>query len=160
VLTHARALLTSTPQGRTAYLEADLRDPATILTAPELIGTLDLTRPTALSLISIIPFIPDAEGAADIVRHLVGALPPGSYFALTHITADVNPDMEGSVAQYRARGIPLQTRTRDEIAGFFAGLELMPPGIELVHRWRPDGPLAPEVTDAAVSGYGAVGRKQ
>jgi S-adenosyl methyltransferase len=159
VLTHARALLTSTPQGRTAYLDADLRDPASILAAPELHHTLDLTRPVALSLFAILHFIPDDAGAYDIVRILVAALPAGSYLAISHGTADFDPGMHESVARYRAQGIPTQARSHDEIARFFDGLDLVDPGIEVLHRWRPDGPTPPGITDATTSVYGAVARK-
>ncbi|WP_256789051.1 SAM-dependent methyltransferase [Frankia sp. AvcI1] len=160
VLTHARALLTSTPQGRTAYLDADLLDPGRILSAPELRDTLDLTRPVAVSLIAILHFLPD--GDADpygIVRTLVDALAPGSYLALTHATADLDPAAQEMAAVYQAQGITAQARSRVEVGRFFDGLELIDPGVEVVHRWRSDSPVPSELTDAAVSIYGALGRK-
>ncbi|WP_261566957.1 SAM-dependent methyltransferase [Frankia gtarii] len=160
VLAHARALLASTPQGRTAYLDADLRDPARILTAAELRNTLDLTRPVAVSLIAILHFVPD--GDADpyaIVRLLVDALAPGSYLVLTHATGDFDPAALEMVAKYQKRGITAQARTRLEIARFFDGLELVEPGVQVVHRWRPDPTAPSELTDAEVSIYGALARK-
>ncbi|ABD11627.1 hypothetical protein ThrDRAFT_03272 [Frankia casuarinae] len=160
VLAHARALLASTPEGRTAYLDADLRDPERILAAPELRDTLDLTQPVALSMIAIFHFIPDADDPYGILGRLLAALPSGSYLALTHATADVNPSMEQLFITYRSRGIPGQQRTRAEVERFFAGLELIDPGVEMVHRWRPEEPAAEGEgpTDAEVSVYGGVAR--
>src|SRR4051812_3715883 len=88
VLVHARALLASTPAGRTAYLDADLRDPATILAAPALRETLDLDRPVAVLLIAVLHLITDDTVAYSAVRSLLDALPHGSYLAITHATGD------------------------------------------------------------------------
>ncbi|WP_051102473.1 SAM-dependent methyltransferase [Parafrankia elaeagni] len=158
VLAHARALLTSSPQGRTAYLDADLRDPERILGSAEVRDTLDLGRPIALSLIAILHFFPDPAEVADLLRRYLAAMPSGSYLALTHATADAAPQEAGRLVEiYRQRGIPLTTRTRAEVEGFFDGLELVEPGVQIVHRWRadvaPDGP-----TDAQVSWYGGIAR--
>jgi hypothetical protein len=158
VLTHARALLTSSPAGRTAYLDADLRDPGRILDSPELTETLDLTRPVALSLISIFPFIPDSDGPLDILRTLLDALPAGSYLALTHATADFDPAFEASASAYRNRRIPNQLRSRAEVERLFLDLDVLPPGVDLVHRWLPD-PAHANLTDADVSVYGGIARK-
>lgn len=159
VLAHARALLTSTPHGRTAYLDADLHDVESIVTAPVLRDTLDLTRPVALSLIAIFHFFPDEDDPYSIVRRLLDALPSGSYLSLTHLTADFVPAEINGVAQtYQAQGIPLTPRTRDEIARFFDGLELVDPGLVVPFRWRPDG-TGEDITDADASGWGAVARK-
>ncbi len=158
VLTHARALLTSSPQGRTAYLDADLRDPARILTAPELRNTLDLTEPVALSLIAILHFVPDDADPYGIVRRLLDALPSGSFLALTHATADFDPAALELAEKYREQGISAVARNRVEVARFFDGLELVDPGVQAVHHWRPDSTV-PDLTDAQVSIYGALGRK-
>ncbi|MCM3883526.1 SAM-dependent methyltransferase [Frankia sp. R82] len=160
VLAHARALLTSVPQGATAYLDADLHDPDRILTSPELHDTLDLTRPVALSLIAILHFLPDDHDPYNIVRRLMDALPSGSYLALTHITADHDREAVDAAAEvYRQRGIPVQARSIDDIECFVDGLDLLYPGVRLVHRWRPDDGVPPGLTDAQVSVYGAVARK-
>ncbi|WP_261558804.1 SAM-dependent methyltransferase [Frankia tisae] len=158
VLTHARALLTGTTQGATAYLDVDARNVAGILTAPELRDTLDVTKPIALSLIALFHFIPDSDDPYGIVRSLVDALPAGSYLALSHVTADEDSGWEQVAETYRSRGIPLQPRTRAQVARFFDGLELVEPGVQVVHRWRPDG-TATGLTDLEVSNYGGVGRK-
>ncbi|MCM3883639.1 SAM-dependent methyltransferase [Frankia sp. R82] len=184
MLTHARALLTGTRQGRTAYLDVDLRDTDRILAAPELHETLDLSRPVALSVIAIFHFIPDSDRPHDILAQLVDLLPSGSYVSLTHLTADFDPDMRHVESTYLSRGMPMHLRTRAEVERFLDGLEIVEPGLQVVHRWRPDLaeqstsapsavtfgeensaartsaiPLA-ELTDAQVSIYGAVARKR
>lgn len=158
VLIHARALLTSSREGKTVYLDADLRDPDSILGARELRETLDFTQPTALSLIATLPYVPGDE-AFDVVRRLVDALPAGSYLALSHVTADINPAMEEVAETYRKRGIPTAARSHAEVGRFFSGLELIDPGLVLIHHWRPDEGTDTGMTDADVSIYGGVARK-
>ena len=157
VLTHARALLTSDGQGRTAYLDADLREPEAILTSPELLGTLDLTRPVALSVIGITQFVPD-EVAYDVVARLMQRLPSGSYLALSTVTADSDPDVMQAVKAYNDRGIFAVARTKPQVEAFFDGLELVEPGVALAHRWRPDADTAP-AADNQVAMYGGIARK-
>ncbi|CAI7977364.1 MULTISPECIES: SAM-dependent methyltransferase [unclassified Parafrankia] len=160
VLTHARALLTSSPQGRTAYLDADIRDPARILRAPELLDTLDLTQPVALSLVAIFHFIPDSDDPYGIVGTLMDALPAGSTLTLTHVTPDFAPQEVERLAEiYRKQGIPARPRTHSEVVRFFDGLDLVDPGVQLLHRWRPDDDTPTGLTDAEVGGYGAIARK-
>ena len=99
VLAHARALLTSSPEGATAYIDADLREPGKILGHPDLRGALDLSQPVGLMLVAILMFFRDTEGLQGMVARLLAALPSGSYLALTHPTADFNPEaMQGAVA--------------------------------------------------------------
>jgi S-adenosyl methyltransferase len=162
VLTHARALLRSTPEGRTAYLQADVREPEKILGAPELREVLDLGRPVALSMIALLHFVPDDLGAQAIVGTLMDALPSGSYLVISHGTADFAPELVRQAIQvYREGGMRLQARSRDELAVFFEGMDLVEPGIVPSHRWKPDpdGPFA-GITDAQGGGYGAVARKR
>jgi hypothetical protein len=158
VLTHARALLTSTSAGRTAYVEADLADPESILGCPVLADTLDLSRPVALSLIAILHFFPDEKEPYAIVSRLMDALPAGSYLMLSHATGDFDPAVSRVADSYRAQGIAGQLRSRVEVARFFDGLELVDPGLVVAHRWRPDT-MVEKLTDAPVSIYGAVARK-
>jgi len=162
VLAHARALLVGKPEGRTAYIDADLRDPDRILGSPTLGKTLDLTEPVALSVIAILHFIPDADDPAGLLRHYLDALPAGSHLAITHVTPDFAPEeAERVTAIYRARGIPLQTRSRAEVRRFFDGLDLVEPGVQVVHRWRPDPDAdGAEATDAQVNVYGGLARKR
>jgi hypothetical protein len=157
VLAHARALLTSTPEGRTAYLDVDLRDPANILDASGLRDTLDFTQPVALSLIAVLHFV-EGDAPFGIVRRLVDELAPGSYLTLTHITADLDPNFERVVETYHERGIPLECRSRADVELMFDGLELIDPGVQIVHRWRPDDTEGLP-TDAEVSVWGGVARK-
>jgi hypothetical protein len=159
VLVHARALLTSTAEGKTAYVDADLSDPAAILGAPQVLATLDLERPVALSLIAVLQFITDEQDAHRIVDQLVGPLPSGSVLALSTVTADSAPEeVNGGVAAYNARGIPTKARDKVEVERFFDGLELIDPGVTLVNHWRPDA-LASALDDAHVHMYGGVAVK-
>ncbi|MFE6973580.1 SAM-dependent methyltransferase [Streptomyces sp. NPDC057682] len=185
VLVHAQALLTSGPQGRTDYIEADLRDPDTILEAAR--RTLDLDRPVALVLAAVLHFIEDDE-AYPIVERLVGALAPGSHLILSNVSSDLNPEQVGQVTKaFKERGFAMVRRSHAQVERFVTdnGLEMLEPGVVPVHRWRPeevvDLPEAadpdPEfvagldaldrtryqrindVTDADVSVYGVVARK-
>ncbi len=92
VLAHARALLASGPQGMTAYLDADIRDPESVLSHPVTRGTLDFTKPIALILVAVLHFVPDEDEPKRIVQTLVDALPPGSYLVASHATAEHNPE--------------------------------------------------------------------
>ncbi|MFW6639941.1 SAM-dependent methyltransferase [Nocardiopsis algeriensis] len=156
VLAHARALLTSTPEGRTAYVDADLRDPDTILRKAG--ETLDLTRPVGLTLLGVLFHLPDDE-VYTIVRNLVDALPSGSYVVITHSTnAATGEAMEEAVRQWNAASsAPITLRTPEQIERFFEGLELVDPGLVSIPLWRPD-PVEvgePQVMDE----FGAVARK-
>jgi hypothetical protein len=161
VMTHARALLTSDPAGRTAYIQADLHDPKDILGHPAVRATLDFDRPVALMLVAVLHFFPDDQDPAAIVATLLDALPPGSYLVASQTTADFNdPDQaaDGVQAVQRA-GVPFQTRTAEEFAEVaYAGLELVPPGLVVVSEWRPEG-AGPRPLPSEVAYYGAVGRK-
>jgi S-adenosyl methyltransferase len=160
VLRHAEALMRSTPEGRTTYIQADVRAPGSILGEAELHDTIDLDKPVALSLNALLHFVPDEDGAYGIVRRLLDALAPGSYLVISHCTADFAPEMWEAVTEvYRKGGIPAQVRARDEVMRFFDGLELVEPGLVVPQDWRPEGPPVPGATDAAVSMYAAVARK-
>ncbi|MCX4744802.1 SAM-dependent methyltransferase [Kitasatospora sp. NBC_01287] len=160
VLTHARALMSSTPQGRTCYIDADLRDVDSILDAPRLREVLDLSRPVALSLIAIVHFVLDKDDPQAIVRRFMDELAPGSFLALTVFTGDTDPVGVGGVSrEYNARGIPLQVRDKAEATAFFDGYDLLDPGVTLVHQWRPDQG-APRVRDQDIAMYGGVAVKR
>ncbi|WP_381558905.1 SAM-dependent methyltransferase [Streptomyces eurythermus] len=159
VLTLSQGLLASAPEGRTAYVEADFRDPAAILGASELRGTLDLSRPVALTVIAIAHFMLDADDAVGVVRRLMEPLPSGSYLAMSIGTAEFAPAEVGRVArEYAARGMPMRLRTLAEAHEFFDGLDLVAPGIVQVHKWHPDGG-AQGIRDEDIAMYGAVARK-
>lgn len=160
VLAHARALLVGDARGKTGYIRADLRDPEAILADPVVRGTLDFSRPVALMLIAVLHFLTDDDRPRDIVETLLGALPPGSYLAASHLSAEHDPQAVGGAGQaYRQGGIPSQPRDCDVFARLaFDGLDLVPPGVVLASEWRPDDG-APRPTPAEVSIYGGVGRK-
>jgi S-adenosyl methyltransferase len=138
VLVHARALLTSRPGGVTAYLDADLRDPDTIVR--EAARTLDFTQPIALMLLGIVHFILDDDQAQAIVARLLDALPAGSYLLLSHFTAEVDRE---AMLEYRRlwnenATPPVTIRSSQQIGRFFDQLELLEPGIVSYPLWRPD----------------------
>ncbi|WP_051939670.1 SAM-dependent methyltransferase [Phaeacidiphilus oryzae] len=165
VLAHSRALLNAAPGGATAYIDGNVRDPEAILSSPELERTLDLSRPVVLSLNALMHFVPDEWGPYEIVGRLLAALPSGSALALSHATADFDPEGWAGVAEvYRKGGTPLRTRSRAEVEKFFEGLDLVDPGVEVPHRWRPEdvGPLRArtgDITDTEVSQYAGVAFK-
>ncbi|GAA0967818.1 SAM-dependent methyltransferase [Actinocorallia libanotica] len=160
VLVHARALLNSSPEGATAYVDADLREPEKILNAPELTETLDLSRPTALILVATMHFITEDEDAYGLLGRLREALAPGSHIAMTHATLDYLPEERraGVIENDEKSGVPFQMRTRTEFTRFFDGLELVEPGVTSVVEWRPDDPPGERPTVEDVSMYGAVAR--
>jgi len=160
VMVHARALLNSSPEGRTAYIEADLNDPDAILRDPVLHETLDLTKPVGLMLIAVLHFIHGDGAATPIVRRLLDALPSGSYLVATHATSDFGtPEQQALYQQLIAQGrSDVWTRPKDEFAGLFDGLELVEPGVVPASEWRPEpGAEIPERSDINV--WTAVGRK-
>ncbi|MFI7604652.1 SAM-dependent methyltransferase [Micromonospora sp. NPDC049366] len=149
VLAHARALMISTPEGRSEYIHADLRQPEKILVDARLTDTLDLTRPVALTLIAVLMLLRDADDPAGKLRTLMDALPSGSYLAITHPTADFNPaEMNAAVAAATQGRMTLVPRTRAEVERFFAGWDLVDPGVVPVMAWRPEHG-APEDPHAA-----------
>ncbi|MDT3440973.1 SAM-dependent methyltransferase [Pseudofrankia sp. BMG5.37] len=160
VLVHARALLTGSPEGRTAFVDADLRSPQAILSSAAVGTTLDLSRPVGLSLVAVLHFVPDSDDPASIVADLVAAAPKGSLLVLSHGTGDFAPERTRlGVEAYRKAGITVQVRSRDEVAALVpAGLEILDPGIVPVHRWRPDTD-PDQYKDEEIGIYGLVGRK-
>lgn len=160
VLKYAERLMRSTSEGRTTYLEADVNDPQALLTAPELAEVLDLSRPVALSLNALMHFVTDAQDPYGIVRRLLDVLPSGSALALSHCTPDFDPATWQKVTDiYTSAGTPVQFRSRDDVARFFDGLELLDPGVTVGHRWRPDTTDGDAPTDAEVSLWTAVAIK-
>ncbi len=159
VLAHARALLTSSAEGACTYIDADARDPEAILSDPRLSGTLDLTRPVALTLFGILHFLPDSDDPQAIVTRFLAALPSGSYLAIQHPTADFYPPGVGAQTAYRGAGIPFQYRSRSEFARFLDGLDLVEPGIMPMSRWRPELEPGPEPGPAQAGAWAALARK-
>jgi hypothetical protein len=155
VLVHARALLASTAQGSTQYVEGDLRDAGPILAAAA--TTLDFTKPVALMLLGIMHLIQESEDPYGIVAGLMARLPSGSYLALSHPAIDINAAQAEAQRRYNERVSTPQTLRTREGARFFDGLELVPPGLTYVHAWRPD-PDDPTPAETA-SAHGGVARK-
>ncbi len=166
VLKYAETLMRSAPEGRTTYIEADANDPDALLSAPELAEVLDLTQPVALSLNGLLHFVTDAQDAYGLVSRLMDPLPSGSALAISHCTADLDPETWQNVAAvYRASGTDVQLRSKQEMARFFEGLDLLEPGISVGHRWRPEAggeageKALREYPDAMVSLWVGVGVK-
>jgi hypothetical protein len=154
VLTHARALLTSSPAGATAFLEADVRAPDAIVKAAT--ATLDFRQPVALLMLGLLHCVPDSDDPAGIVARLLAALPSGSYLALAHPASDIQQAQVGPAAARMNAFIPdpVTLRTREQVARFFAGTELVDPGLVQLHRWHavPDDPAQ------EFANYGGIGR--
>ena len=157
VLIHARALLFSSGEGRTAYVDADLQDPDKILDAAA--ETLDFTRPIALMLMGILGHVTDDDESGSIVKRLLDALASGSHLVLCDGT-DTNPAGVAAQEQYNRSGaVPYRLRSPAQLTGFFDGLELVEPGVVSVSQWRPDPADTVGVLPAAVDAFGGVGRK-
>ena len=158
VLLHAQALLTSTPEGACTYIDADVREPGKILQAAA--GTLDFTRPVAVSLLMILMLIPDSEDPYGLVSRLMDATPPGSYLVISHPASDVD---QGQIAaayaelNKRMGGVQAALRNHEEILRFFDGLEMVEPGLVQLHRWQPGTGVPANRGD--MPAYAGVGRK-
>ena len=158
VLAHARALLDSHEAGATEYIDADLRDTDTILTRAA--GLLDFSKPVAVTMLALLHAIPDADRPYAIVAKIMDAVPSGSYLAITHTASDLLDqktmatitDSWNSSAQQH-----FTWRSREEVARFFVGLDLVDPGLVPIERWRPEPGAAGEGKSSV--GWCAVGRK-
>jgi len=154
VLTHARALLTSSPEGSTHYVDADMSNPENVL--DEAAQWLDLTQPVGLTFMGVLGHVIDYAKARSIIGGLLEGLPAGSYLAIND-SINTSEALEEALRTYEASGaVPYRTRSLEEFTGYFDGLELVEPGVVLVADWRPDpgvsrGPEIPQV--------GGVGRK-
>ncbi|MFD8723307.1 SAM-dependent methyltransferase [Streptomyces sp. NPDC059629] len=162
VLAHARALLTSGPDGRTDYIDADFENPAEIL--EQAAKTLDFDQPIALFLVAILHFIED-EVAYPIVSELVEALPSGSRLVISHLTEDLNPEkIQGVQRSYTERGLTFVLRSRAEVERFFAenSLGLADPGVVPVHHWHPDhaAPVPEQPDPALLAGLDDIDRSR
>jgi O-methyltransferase involved in polyketide biosynthesis len=147
VLTHARALLTSSPAGETDYIPADLRDTAAILSGAA--RTLDFSKPVAVLLIAVLHFIPDSDDPYGIVARLMDAVPSGSYLVIAHAARDIQA---GAITEMMRRynelsPVPVTPRTGEQVARFFGGLDVIEPGVVPIRQW-----WAPGVDAGADSG--------
>ncbi len=157
VLVHARALLTSAPEGACDYIDADVRDPESIVR--QAARTLDFSKPVAIMMLGIVNFIMDTDEAAAIIGRLTDATVPGSYLVISHPTTEVNAaPMTEAVRFWNGQGsAPMTLRTRAELLRFFEGMELAEPGVVTCSRWRPDVMEIGEIID--VTHFGGVARK-
>ena len=139
VITHAKALLRSTPQGALDYLDADLRDPGTILAGAA--GTLDFSKPVAIMLLAVLQFAADGEAGA-IVQRLTAACAPGSYLVISHPASDIDAERHIEMVRRMNESMAQKVTLRDHAAvtRLFASLELAEPGVVKASLWRPDSP--------------------
>jgi S-adenosyl methyltransferase len=154
VLVHARALLTSSPEGSTSFIDADMSDPDAVLEEARKI--LDLSQPVALTFMGVLGHVTDHAVARAIVTTLLEGLPSGSYLSIND-SVNTSEALEQALRVYEASGaVPYRTRSVEDFASYFDGLELVSPGLVLVDDWRPDPdvPRGPEIPQ-----MGAVGRK-
>ncbi|MEU4420214.1 SAM-dependent methyltransferase [Actinoplanes sp. NPDC024001] len=156
VLAHARALLTSHPDGRTDYLDADMREPEAIIEGAR--RTIDFSRPIALTLLGILNFVPDDDEAAALVARLAEALPSGSYVAISHPTTEINGETMVEALRLWNEGpaAKMVLRSAEQVRRLFGDLELVEPGVVSCSRWRPD---AGSEHAEPVPHYGGVARK-
>ncbi|GAA3257836.1 SAM-dependent methyltransferase [Nonomuraea helvata] len=140
VLTHGRALLTSSPTGVTEVIEADLRRPQDILTHPDVLSVLDFSRPIALIMAGVLHFVADAEDPYASVEQFKEAVPSGSHLLLSHITLDFAPQVSSDEFSkpYDNSAARMVPRTRADVLRFFDGWRLISPGVVEVVDWRPD----------------------
>ena len=157
VLAHARALLTSTPEGATDYIHADMHDPAAIIAGAG--QTLDFGQPIAITMLGVLWHVLDNDEAYAIVNRLVQAMPSGSYLALNHPTLEVTGEkMATAIRYWNEYGTPPGThRTPAELIRFFDGMELVEPGVVSITRWRPEATSSGEPEE--IDQFGGVGRK-
>jgi hypothetical protein len=155
VLAHATKLLTSTPHGSTDFILADLRDPEPILARAR--QTLDFDQPIAVLLLGVLHLVQDDEDPWGVVARVMAAVPVGSYLVISHPALDIHPGQAEAQRRYNERVATPQTlRTREDVARFFANLELVEPGLVQVHQWRPDHDVD---RDGAPTAHGGLARK-
>ncbi|GAA4840121.1 SAM-dependent methyltransferase [Saccharopolyspora rosea] len=155
----SRSMLRGNPRAATAW--ADLRDPEAVLGSPEVAALLDLSRPVALLMVAVLHFVLDDDHPASIVARYRDALAPGSYLVVSHATSEGRPDMvESHEELYRRRtSTPLTMRSRAQVTAFFAGFDLVDPGVVLLPQWRPDSSEDTGGPPERFSGLAGVGRK-
>jgi len=159
---HSRALLTSTPPGRCAYIHADLRAPETIIDNPVVLETLDFRRPVALILAAVVHFLGPDDEPERVIRTLLNALPSGSYVVATHGTTEYaqTRSTDGLSRAYQQGGVRTHLRDAGEFGRLvFGGLELVPPGVIVTSEWRPDDGSQPRPLPSEVLTNAGVGRK-
>ena len=156
VLMHAEALLASSPEGATGYIQADLRSPELVL--PRAAAVLDFGKPVAVMLLAVMHFVSDAHDPAGLIAKLMAAVPSGSYLAIGHHTADIYPEL-AEFARYLSElnpHFPATLRSKEQVTRLFDGLERVEPGVVQISKWRPD---SEQTAQAAAALWGGVARK-
>ena len=156
VLAHARALLRGSPEGETAYIDADLRDTGTILREAE--KTLDFSQPVAVMLVAVLHLIRDEDGPADIIRRLMASVPAGSSLTISHVPSDMHAGQMSAMSDRLNQLLsqPSTYRDRATVTSFFDGLELVPPGVVPIQEWR----STPAEAAAVAAMWGGVAMKR
>jgi len=155
---HSRALLGDDP--RTAVVQADLRRPDDILSSSDAQRMIDFDQPVALLLVAVLHFVSDEDAPHEAVQRLCDPLAAGSYLVISHASPSVQSDKSAEHQElYRRTATPMTMRTRDEIAEFFQGFDLVPPGVVPLSGWRPDA-ASIDLAEDEVAGQGGVGRKR
>jgi hypothetical protein len=159
VLVHARALLTSSREGVCEYIDADLRDPEMIV--KEAARTLDFSQPVAVILVAVLHFLTDADDPAGIVAKLASPLVPGSFLAISHLTADFAPEQVAAGVDVYNALVPagITARSHAQVTALFGGLPLVPPGVVPVSGWRPDHAPVRGVSADVYAGLATVTRR-
>jgi O-methyltransferase involved in polyketide biosynthesis len=152
VLVHARALLTSSPEGKTAYIDADLRDPDGIM--EEAAETLDFTQPIAIMLMGILGHIEHDDEAQSIVKRLMSGVPSGSYLTMND-SSDTSAEVVEAARIWNQSANPTyHLRSPERIARFFDGLELVEPGVVSPLLWHPEPGSRPPTEIESLCGMG------
>ncbi|MEU4801838.1 SAM-dependent methyltransferase [Actinosynnema sp. NPDC023587] len=153
---HGRTMLRDNPS--VAVAEADLRDEDAVLRSPEVRALVDLAQPVAVLMVAVLPYLSDEDRPADVVARYRAAVVPGSHLVISHLTADVQPEMVAKLVGVAAGTLtPFVARSRAEVEPMLAGFELLEPGLVLAAKWRGEGEAA---TGAETVSYGAVGVKR
>jgi hypothetical protein len=154
-ISHGRALLAANPARNVDYIGGDLRDPANLLLAAA--DYLDFSEPVGLMMLSLLHCIPDADDPAGLVAQMIGAIPAGSYLAISHPASDIHAEQiaAGSAVLNRSLSAPVAFRPHDQVLRFFNGLELVEPGLVTHSQWRP----RPGADTKMYSSWAGVARK-
>jgi S-adenosyl methyltransferase len=138
VLAHARALLTSSADGETAYLDADLKDTEEILAGAARV--LDFSQPVGVMLVAVLHMLRDTDDPQGVVDRLMAAVPAGSFLVISHLASDIQQEAMAEMGRRLNEAMTQQftMRSRAQVTGFFDGLTLLDPGVVLTHQWRPD----------------------
>ncbi len=158
-VSHSRAILAGNK--RTAVVQADLREPDSLLAHSVLSDMIDLDRPVAVIMAAVLHFVSDEDDPFAVVSRVQNRLAPGSYLVVTHASAEGRSEEAGQLSElYRRTPTPINLRSRSEVMRFFDGLELVDPGLVWLPQWRPDGDSDVDTPPELMGGFAGVGRKR